>query len=290
MKYKFNPYERFVGIFITFALGGSLIVGVGVAVKKNWFNEKISYVTYTNSASNLREGSSVLMAGLKVGKIEKIELDPVHSIKVTFSVWKEYTNQITEGAKVQFVRPFVIGDKVLTVIHGKSEGKVIPPGEALALQDSVDLMDVISGNKLQAVLARVDSILTNLDETLVLGKDIALQVGDKKQLQKTMENLTYASGEVRKVLPHLTARAPAASAQLLKTIENLSIITTSLREIQPEGSRKTIELLNESVVTLQAMQKSFFLRSNVKEVKAEMAAKEKEKNENRAPASIAPSE
>lgn len=289
MKYKFNPYERIVGLFLVVAMAGSLIVGIGVAVKKNWFEERVSYVTYTDSASNLREGSSVLMSGLKVGKIENIQLDPVHKIKVTFSVWKEYTHQITDGAKVQFVRPFIIGDKVLTVLQGTADGKIISPGEALPLQAAVDLMEVISGNKLEAVLSRVDSILANLDATMVAGKDIALQVGDKKKLQKTMENLTFASNEIRKVIPHFTARAPEASAQLMATIENLSVISSSLREIQPAGSKKTIELLNESVITLQAMQKSFFLRSNVKEVKEEIAEKEKIKQD-RAPASEKPLE
>ncbi|HXH75653.1 MAG TPA: MlaD family protein [Bacteriovoracaceae bacterium] len=285
MRYKFNPYERAVGLFLTVTVLGSGVVGLGLLVKKNWFDEKVTFVTFIESASNLRAGSAVLMSGLKVGNIEKIELDNIRNVKVTFAVLKDYSNNITEGAKVQFVRPFIIGDKVLTVLQGQPDGKVVIPGSTLPLHQSADLMDVLSGSKAESLMARVDSILMNLDETLVIGKDIAFQVGDKKKLQKTIENLNYASSEVRKMLPHITSKVPLASEQLVKTIENLNTITAGIKEIQPQGSKKTIELLNESVITLQAMQKSFFLRSNVKEVKQEMAEQQKLKEALRLPAS-----
>lgn len=284
MKYKFNPYERTVGMFISFAVVGSFFIGAGIAIKKNWLEEKVSYMTYVQSAANLREGSNVLMSGLKVGKVEKIELDQSHNIKITFTILKEYNAQMTEGTKVQLIRPFIIGDKALSLLQGPAEGKVLAKGVVLPVHESLDLLDVLNGRQLEGMLSKVDSILNNLDQTMIMGKDIAYQVGDKKKIKKTMDDLNFAMGEVRKVIPHLTANVPQATQHMNKIIENLSSITTAFKELQPEGA-KTIELLHESVITLKAMQKSMLLRGNVEEVKEEMAQKEKQKLEGRVPAS-----
>ncbi len=284
MKYKFNPYERAVGLFLTMALTGSIAVGIGVAVKKQWFEERIPYVTYIETAANLRAGSSVFMSGLRVGKIEKIELDPVYKVKVTFTVVREYTGQLTQGATVELARPFIIGDKILTLVAGTTDAPQLAPNDVLPVRETLDILEALAGKKIEAALAKVDGILTNLNATLEIGRDLAHQVGDKKKLRRAMEDLTFASGEVRRVLPHLTGKVPGATENLNKTIDNLAQITTAVKDLQPVGSEKTIELLTESVITLKGIQKSFFLRSNVEEVREEIANKEK-KAEPRAPAS-----
>jgi phospholipid/cholesterol/gamma-HCH transport system substrate-binding protein len=60
--------------------------------------------------------------------------------------------------------------------------------------------------------------------------------------------------------------------------QNLAIVTKALgpatKAVEgelPGASVRLIEALNETVVTLKAMQKSFFMRSNVEEVRDEEA-------------------
>ncbi|HXH31345.1 MAG TPA: MlaD family protein [Bacteriovoracaceae bacterium] len=272
MNYKFNPFERAVGLFLVLTFFGSIFMALGIAVKKKWFEEKSAYHSYVSSASNIRVGSSVVMAGLKVGQIESVELDHTQKIKVTFNVYKKYESSMLGGTRVQFLRPFIIGDKVLTLTPGTEGAERIAAGSLVPTADSTDLMDLLSGTRIEEMVSKVDSILKNLDDTLILGKDIAIQVGDKKKLQKTLENVAFASQEVRRALPHITQKAPHLYKNLNTTVENLVAISSGLRELQPEGSKKTVELLNESVIVLQAMQKSFFLRSGVRDVKAEMKA------------------
>jgi phospholipid/cholesterol/gamma-HCH transport system substrate-binding protein len=269
MGHKFHPFERAVGFFIIFALLGSGVTGIGIAIHKKWFEDKNVYAVYVSSASNIRVGSSVLMAGLKVGAIESVDLDHTKKIKVTFNVLKKYSFSITEGAKIQFIRPFVIGDKVLTIIQGELHHSPVVSGTVLPMQENADLMDLVNGGKIHSMISKVDGILNNIDETLVIGKDLALQVSDKKKIQKITDNVLFASTEIRKILPHLSDKAPTMAQDLQLTMNNLKIISQGLKELQPEGSKKTVELLNESVIVLQAMQKSFFLRSHVEAVKSE---------------------
>ncbi len=284
MQYKFNPYERAVGLFVTFAVVGSLAIGVLLAIKKNWFEDKVTYTTFTDSAANLRVGSTVLMSGLKVGKVESVDLHHTQKIKVSFSVIKEYSNLVTEGTEVHFIRPFIIGDKAVSLIQGPADAKLLAVGAELPVHETLDVLDVLSGQKLNGMIAKVYNILNNLDQTMSIGKDIAVQVGDKKKLKKTLDDLNFIMADMRKVSHHLSSNAPQATKHMGLIIENLTSITTAFKELQPEGA-KTIELLHESVITLKAMQKSMLLRGNVEEVKEEMAKKEKQNVEGRLPAS-----
>lgn len=289
MQHKFNPFERAVGVFITGTVVGSLFIGVGIAIKKNWFEEKNFYSAFTNSANNIRVGAVVQIAGMKVGNIEQVELDRNQKIKVTFSVLKKYNTSLTEGAKVQFVRPFIIGDKIINITQGTLGGQSIASGAVLPLEESPDLLDLISGDKIQPMIAKVDQILTNANEALILGKDIANQVGDKKQLQKTMANVAYASDQLKKVLPYFVNKTPEMTENVTAMVENLTALTKGMKELQPfitevvktmpEGSKKAVDALNESVMVLRAMQKSFFLRGSVEEMKEEKKKEEKKEDQ-----------
>ncbi len=283
MKYKFNPYERAVGLFLSCAVFGSLAVGIGLGIKKNWLEEKILLHTYTTSAANLRIGSSVLMSGLKVGKIEDIQLERHQKIKVTFSVLNDYAHEVDQTTRVQFIRPFVIGEKSISLIKDEvmMEKKLasLPNGSFVEGVKTVDLLDVLTGEELQIMLTRVDSILKNVDKTMIASLDIAEQIGEKKKLKKMMDDLQVSVSEVRKTLPILTAKAPKTTENIEKIIADLSSLTSTIKDLKPEGA-KTIELLHESLITLKAMQKSMLLRSNVEEVREEIATQEKLNTQN----------
>lgn len=295
MHYKFNPFERAVGVFITGTIVGSLFIGVGIAIKKNWFEEKDFYSAYTNSANNIRVGAVVQIAGMKVGNIEQVELARNQKIKVTFSVLKKYNTSITDGAKVQFVRPFIIGDKIINITQGELGGQSLASGAIIPLEETPDLLDLISGDKIQPMIAKVDLILTNANDALMLGKDLASQVGSKKQLQTTMANVAYASDQLKKVLPHFVNNTPEMAKNVTEMVTNLTALTKGMRELQPflaevvktmpEGSKRAVEALNESVTVLRAMQNSFLLRGSVQEMKKDEKKDEEKKDDTRVIAS-----
>lgn len=277
MKYKFNPFERAVGMFLMVSVFGSFFFGIGVAVKKNWFEEKVYFSTSTESASNIRSGSSVEMAGLKIGRIEEVELDENLKIHVQFSILKKYAKMMRSGVRAQFSRSFIIGDKVLSLTRPENTAHLLAEGTKIPSEDAMDLMDLMTGDRFQSILGKFEKTINNLNETVGIGKDIALQLGDKKQLKVTLENMAYASKELRRFIPQLIENAPTMTKDVAVIVKNLTVITDGLKDMQPvmkemaksfpEGSKKAMDALNESVIVLRAMQKSFMLKSAVEEVK-----------------------
>ena len=284
MEYKFNPYERAVGLFLSVFFSGSLIFGFVVAVKKNWFEDKINYETQTTSASNIREGNSVEMSGLKIGKIESVDMTDDFKIKVTFSIHKKYQKMMRNGIKVHFIRSFILGDKILSLSQASQKAEILAQGSFIPSEESADLMDLLAGDKVQPLLSKLEATLNNLNDTIEIGKNIAGQMGDNKQLKVTLDNMAFASRELRKFIPLFSNHAPEMTKDVALIVKNLTVLTTAFREMQPlmsemskslpEGSKKAMEALHESVIVLRAMQKSFFLKNAVEEANKEKAKRD----------------
>lgn len=271
MKYKFNPFERAVGIFLTLALLGSFFIGVGVAINKNLFEDKVFYFSYVSSASNIRSGSSVFLDGLKIGKIEQIDLDDEGKIRVKYSILKKYVHGITTGARAQFIRPFIFGDKVLNIVRNSSSKEKIKSGTIIPIIEGTDIMDALSSEKMNSLLTRFNDLTTHLNELILASKDVVIQAGEKDKLKNILENLSHASNQLKS--------SPRMTKDLTVILSNLNEITTELNELKPvfskfahqlpEGTAKSIQLVNETVTTVKALQKNYFLKDHVETVKKE---------------------
>ena len=96
-----------------------------------------------------------------------------------------------------------------------------------------------------------------------------------------LDNVILLTGELNKVLPQMNEDSPQMGKQLSMLVSNLSELTAEFKKLTPaigvvapelpRVSKRAIEGLDELVITLKAMQKSFFLRGNVEDVKDEEA-------------------
>ncbi len=121
---------------------------------------------------------------------------------------------------------------------------------------------------------------TNKDKRLV---QIVAELG------RTLPELNKILPEVAKFTPALADEAPKVAGNLAKIASNMAILTdeiqgtlpavkNALHDAGPEiprAARRAMEALDETVITLKALQKSFILRSNAKEVRDEEAEREK---------------
>ena len=72
---------------------------------------------------------------------------------------------------MQFIRPFVIGEKSISLIKDTVFSSIktsqLKNGSLVQGVNALDLLDVLTGEELQVMLGRVDSILKNVDKTMV---------------------------------------------------------------------------------------------------------------------------
>ena len=313
MKVKFNHYERVAGMFVLAALLGSLAVSLGVALKKGWFASKVQYMTVLESADGLHEGTLVQVAGLRAGQVTDVELVSAQEVRVTFKVFEKFQSRIREDSLVSVIRPFIIGEKVLEISVGSESSKVMSADSTLTATKSFDVMDLVSGRKLGpflgsiealsqnlrilaeafadpertkalvAMFDRLDPLLRNMNSMALGVTKITDAANRNKRIEQLMSTLTDVSVELNQILPIMAKQGPAMAAHIPRLVENLAVLTDEFKKLTPaitaiapelpQASKRAIEALDEAVVTLKAMQKSFFLRGNAREVREEESSK-----------------
>lgn len=305
---RLNFYERVAGFFVLFAVVGSVVFAVSVAVKQGWFDARVEYSTSFESAEGVHSGTSVKIAGLTVGAVRDVELLADNRVKVTFDVLKKFSNRLREDSKVSLVRPFIIGDRVLEVSLG-TDGLPPPRDQAvLASEETMDLMSVMSGRKTGQLMGQLVQVLGNLqtvieaftdkervhsvvrmfdrmepliDNMSVMSEEVvklSRQMNKDQNLGKVLQQAVLLTSELNRILPELNRGNPEMGSDLAKLTKSLGKVTAELDRSfsqvdadMPSTAARMVEALNEATILIKAMQKSLFVRGSVREVREEEA-------------------
>lgn len=303
MKVKFTKFERIAGIFILVAVTGVILTGVSAAIKQGWFEPKVYYTTTFENADGIHEGTLVQMSGLRAGEVDAVELESDNRIRVSFYILGKFQNRVRENSTVQLIRPFIIGERVLDLSVGSEQYAVIPAQAAIKSLETVDLMTLMSGKNMNTYLSklggilesmqvimdafadrsraeslvrvidRLDPLMKNLNTMSVEVIKLSKQATHDDGVQKLVGNLAVTTQEINRILPELNEQNPQLAQDLAVMTRNLATVTKALgpamEAVEPQlpgASVRLVEALNETVVVLKAMQKSFFMRGSVREV------------------------
>jgi phospholipid/cholesterol/gamma-HCH transport system substrate-binding protein len=313
MKTKFNHFERVAGLLVLSVLVGGIGVAVVVSIKKGWFESHITYWTELPSADGLHSGTEVQMQGLRIGSVDELTFQGASKVKVKFSISQKYQAQVRKDSRVTVIRPFIIGEKVIDLAVGSDNEEMLAEGETVLNTPSFDMMDLIGGRKLGPLLGTLEGLTSNLkiladafsktertenfvkvvDQLLPLTVSmnqmaqetvkILKPMNSDKKVQILFNQVTQMTDELNKLMPTIAENTP----QLIKSVvaltqafEKLVPAINSVAPELPEASHRALQALDETVITLKALQKSFLMRGNVREVKEEEEKKRKPAGEN----------
>ncbi len=272
MKYKLTAIERSVGVFLLVCFVGMFFLGAGVLTKNLFWKDKVSFNLNLSSAGQLQEGSKVQLKGMTIGNVVNVTLNNQAEIIARFEVSREYYKFFTTNSQIQIINPMVIGEKVVELKYVPGP-MMYPVGSFLPVVESEDLI-----NKLSSIdFKDIAPILANLKSTLKKTDMIVGKVNG--QLPKVFAKTDKISNEAMQAIQ-------GTNKLIADLQETTPLIKTAAKEM-PEVSDKSVKAINEAIVVLRAMQKSFFLKGNAEEVKKEIAAEEEKKAEGaRLPASV----
>ncbi|MCB0365653.1 MAG: MCE family protein [Bdellovibrionaceae bacterium] len=308
MKVKLNRFERAAGIFLLAAVVGSIAVTVGVAIKKGWFSRKVLYETSLDNAEGIHPGTVVQVSGLRAGEVSDVELVSSDRVLVRFRILEKFSRRVRTDSRIQVVRPFIIGEKVLDLSIGSDQTEVAEGG-IIPSKPSMDLMDLVSGKRMNDFLSsfsgmvdslkvlssafadpkRTEALIKTLDrmEPLVVNLNrmakemtkMTVTLNRDDRFESMVVGMTDLTREMKVILPEMAKEAPQMGKQMGQLIASLSTLAKefeklapAIQEVAPDlprTSRRAVEALDEAVVLLKAMQKSIFLRGNVEDVREE---------------------
>lgn len=312
MKHDFNKYERIAGLFVLVATIGLLGLTSAVIVKKGWFASKTSYHTFLQTAGGIHVGTNVNIFGLQAGWVEDVELVSAGKVRVTFEVLNKYKHYVTQDSHVQVIRPFVVGEKVIELSIGQTNQDLVSEGGHVPSITGIDVVDLLSGRLLGPLMDTLTAIasdmqlfthtlndddiktpltqLVNQVQPLIsnmnnMSREVAkmtASLNDKQLLVKNMQSLQEITEQLNAVLPELLEHAPEMAERLPVLINNMAEMSSEIHKLTPAmaelapqipaATERAIQAVEEAVVTMKALQKSFLLKGKVKDVRKEMQA------------------
>lgn len=202
---------------------------------------------------------------------------------------------------------------LMTVLSGRRLGDYMDTMGGM--MDSLKTLAEGFLNKDRAVtflklMDRIEPLVENINTMAIEMVTLSQQATRDQNLKKVMAGLTITTKEINQVLPKvrevmpvvqqmmpiiqdlipvIKEKAPALGRDLEQLVANLALMTEqfkvvlpALSEIAPHlprASRRAVEALDEAVVLLKAMQKSWVLSSAASDVREEEAESEKAQKE-----------
>jgi phospholipid/cholesterol/gamma-HCH transport system substrate-binding protein len=135
-----------LGIFLTVCLlAAFLLVSIFAQLR---FEEGKTYYAEFSNVSNLRTGKLVRIAGVEVGKVQDISINPDATVRVKFTADNSVT--LTEGTQAVIRYDNLFGDRYLALEEGAGGLRVLSPGQTIPLdrtKPALDLDALIGGFK-----------------------------------------------------------------------------------------------------------------------------------------------
>lgn len=136
-----NAAETVIGAMVLAAAGGFLIYAANTADIDTVGAGNYELTAQFRKAEGLNAGSDVRIAGVKVGSIRLMELDPA-TYKAVVHLNMRGGIEVPEDTTARITAASLLGDSFIALSPGASEYMLEPGDEIQFTQSSVNLMDM----------------------------------------------------------------------------------------------------------------------------------------------------
>ena len=187
-------YEWRVGLFIVLGLALTVFLAMRFS-KGSWTWEKTySLQMKTENSGGIRVNAAVVMAGVKIGWVQLIDLDATgNSVTVHLSIQERYA--ILDDAQFRIESVGVLGDQQIAVYPGENKGIRLVSNAEVKGKSPFNLQD--TADTAQSMLANINSLIQRLDGVVLrLDKEL-LSTSTVSNLSSTIANFNSISGEIK---------------------------------------------------------------------------------------------
>ncbi len=184
-----RKYETIVGIFVVASMAALLVMVLVIAQQERLWQEHIEYRAIFKNIAGLKAGSEVRLAGVTVGSVKEITIDPQGQIVVTVEVLKKYGSRIRQDSRASIGFIGLLGEKSLDISAGSPDKPEIPPKGSVASVEPLDVTELFA--RAQPSLENMQKIISNLatlTESLTEpGSDFSKSVDEMRKIITKVE-------------------------------------------------------------------------------------------------------
>ena len=238
-----------VGLFVFIGL---VVLGVlllqfskGASLFRPTYN---LYLTAKN-VGGLKAQASVLMAGVNIGTVSKIRLNPEGTnVTITLKIYQSYL--IHKDARFLIEQSGFLGDQYVAIVPTQNAGGVWQSDDHPAAEEPFNLQEV--ARSAAGFLKRVDETTKKLDEAISDVRRLVLNEQTLTNLSVTVGNMRAASEHAVSTVDNINSLVETNSLSVASAVSNLVHFSEQLNDFA--GDFKTVLATNS--VTLNASMKN----------------------------------
>ena len=217
----------FVVAFVAMLYAGYTFVGKSLFAAKT-----VKYFAKFSDAGGINQGSRILMAGVSVGTVEKVELVSPTEAKLTLSVKPEI--KIPDGTVAELPTSLTgFGEQVLILTPPKTFSGNQMPGSLLQGRKQKALDSFLPGGD-----KTVEEFTKTLAALRKLLEDKSLSDGVKNLMAsttKTMDKFGETAGSVNNLIVTNQSQLNQSLASATKSMKNIEVLTAELSKMAKTG-------------------------------------------------------
>jgi len=229
------PSHRSMVIKVSIFAVAMLLVAAGLVVVFGDFRfgaESTYHATFTN-VTRLKSGQKVRIAGVPVGAVNGLKLNPDNTVDVTFGIDRGYTLYSSTRALIRYEN--LVGDRFLEITSGPGELRKLPPGgtiDSQHTQPALDLDALLGG--LRPVVKGLDADKVNTISSAVIqllqgqGGALSNVLADTSAFSSALGQRDQLIGDVITNLNTVLGTIDQKSAQFSASVDQLQQLITGL--------------------------------------------------------------
>lgn len=175
------------------------------------------------SAEGLAEGASVQIAGIKVGIVKDVRLDPESDKALIIMELKNaYRNMIPEDSRIGLKTKGLMGDKYVVIEPGRPNARKLKPNEEFQV--------VTEPTDTEKVLETMSVVAQDLQ---VLTREARKKIVDEKgaeKIENIIDNANTSFKDLKEILGTNKEKINTIASNTVQTTKDLSDITTRNKE------------------------------------------------------------
>lgn len=221
--------ELKVGLFVIVLLGLAAVMSLKFSETGFGLRKTYSLKLRAQNAGSIIPDSSVMMSGVKIGYVDKIDLQGGGGkVYIEVKLYPKYRNYVCHGAVFRIKSSGFLGDQYIGVQPSTTLGDPIKSDEIYDCEDPFDMQQIVQKVdglmvKIGGAAESIDSLITKLDKGL-------LSEGSVADLKVTIGQFREAAYKANRVFGAIDQMLATNGPAINQSITNFSSFTESLSD------------------------------------------------------------
>ncbi|SPE52620.1 Mammalian cell entry related domain protein [Verrucomicrobia bacterium] len=225
MRMSKSRLEWKVGLFVFICL--AVLAGLLLMFDKGitLFSPTMNIYLRSANVSGLKARADVLMAGVRVGAVSALNLDPDgRSVTIVLRIYNQY--QIHSDARFILEQSGFLGDEYVAILPTKNQGRLLRNGDVANAEVPFNMLE--AARSANGFIQRITQTASNLNDAIDEVRRDVLNENTLTNLHEAVLNFRVMSETGRATLTNLASLVQTNKPVLSESLSNLLVISEKL--------------------------------------------------------------